>query len=127
MHDSSSHSQRRGPALIAAGLVVLIFASGLSGAPVLTAFAFIALGATEVTLARHHNTARLLPLAILHAITYATLYALFLGATLQAATTSSSRNVHWLVVLDVAASLFPMAIAAQRISSRLLQSVSPRQ
>jgi prolipoprotein diacylglyceryltransferase len=126
MRDPSLHSSwispntLRGPGVIGAGIAMMIFASCCQGAAILTAVALITLGATQVTLARHRDTALLLPITILHLATYATLYALFLGATIHAANTNADRGIQWFVVLDVATSLVPLGLAAQRVSTRLL-------
>jgi hypothetical protein len=112
----------RGPILIGAGLLLLSSSICWSTLPVLTAVALISLGTTDTTLARPFAHARLFPLAIMHAATYTTLYALFLGATLHAANANSSQ-ASWPLVLDIAVSLLLMALAAKRICTHLLQTI----
>ena len=63
------------------------------GAPVVTAMAIIALGATETTLARFRGNGAFLPVVVLHSTIYASLYALFVGATLNSMNAHSAFNV----------------------------------
>jgi hypothetical protein len=103
------------PSLIGIGLATLIAGSFWPEAPVTTAMAMIALGTTDVTLARFSGRAALLPTTILHATTYASLYVMFLGATLHSASVSSAAGVGVWTGLDLAASLVVVVIALQRI------------
>ena len=101
-----------------AGLSALPF---WPAAPVVTAMAIIMLGATEVTLARFQRSTLIVPTMILHGATYASLYVLFVGATLHSASVSSAAGIGFRTALDLAASVFAVAIAAIRIFSRLRQ------
>jgi hypothetical protein len=114
----------RGTSFIAVGLVVLLLAPAWPTAPVVTAVSLIALGATHITLARLRNNPHVLPLVFLHAAIYTVLYALFLCATLHASSVAAASNIQLHVGLDIALSVLPMAVAAQRISKRLLQPAS---
>jgi len=114
----------RGSTLIAAGLIVLLAASAWPTAPIITALALVAFGATQTTLARLRNNPHLLPLAFLHAATYAILYAIFIGATLHASSAATPSALPWHVVLDIVMSLVPMTMATKRISALLLQTAS---
>jgi hypothetical protein len=125
---SIDESQRRFLAtiLVGVGLATLIVSSGWSGAPVLTAMAIIALGATEITSARFQGTNALLPVMSVHAVVYCWLYLLFVGGTLHAASVTSTAGLSIWKVLDLAASLLIAAIAALRILSSLRHSILSR-
>jgi hypothetical protein len=118
----TSPGSSHGPTLIGAGLLLLLASTYCHGVPIVTAVALISLGATEVMIARPCAHARLVPITILHAATYATLYALFLGATLHASTATSTAT-RWPVTLDIAASLLPMLLAAKRICTHLFRTI----
>jgi hypothetical protein len=105
-----------GPTLIAAGMSILLLAIWSPSLPAVTAMSLVALGATDVTLTRFRGTPALLPIILLHAITYGGLYAMFLGATLHAATTSSVTALDMRSLLDLAASTIPAAAAVRRIA-----------
>ncbi len=99
--------------LIGAGLAILIAATWIPAVPVVTAFAILALGATEATLARFRSSPALVSIVLLHAATYAALYGLFIGATFHAAY-STGNSLDACQALDLIASAFLMAIALQR-------------
>ena len=113
-------------ALIGAGLAILLAVTWWPNAPILTAVALIALGATQITLARFHGTPAFVTVLVLHAATYVSLYALFVCATLHAATVSAASSMSGWTALDLAASALPMAIALKRISSSLRPSTLSR-
>lgn len=107
--------------LIAVGLAILILAAWMPALPVVTAMAILTLGATDATLARFRGMAAMAPV-MLHAATYATLYALFVGATLHAANAASAAPLSGWTLFDLAASILPMGVAAQRIVGAVRQS-----
>jgi hypothetical protein len=88
--------------------------------------AILGLGTTNATLTRFHRSAALCPVLLLHAATYLCLYALFLGATLHAAAAASTAGLGLWQSLDLAVSLLPMAVAAQRVTSALRQTLAPK-
>jgi hypothetical protein len=112
----NTSSSATGPCLIAVGLVVLIAAGWIPSLPVVTAMAVLALGATGATLVRFQGASSLRPIMLLHAATYATLYVLFAGAVLHA---PSSVGLSRWAQFDLAASILPMALAAQRLGGTL--------
>jgi hypothetical protein len=114
-----------GPALVGAGLAILIAANWWPFAPVITAMAIISLGATDITLARYRRSSALLPVVMLHGFTYACLYALCVGARLHSAMASATPSASLWAALDVAVSLLPIAIATQRIVRSLRPSTMP--
>ena len=105
--------------LIAIGLAILISAAWIPGVPVVTAMAIIALGATNATFARFHGSPALCPVLLLHAVTYLSLYALFVGATLHAAADASTAGLGLGPSLDLAVSVLPLAVAMQRMGGVL--------
>ena len=111
-----------GVLLIAIGLAVLILAAWIPALPVVTAMAILTLGATDATLARFHGTRALRPVILLHVATYATLFALFIGATLHAVGAASTASLSRWMLFDLAVSALPMAVAAQRIVGALRHS-----
>ncbi len=110
-----------GPAWIAVGLLLMIVAVVFPDAPIVTAVAIIALGVTEVTIARTPRSASTIPILILHALCYALLYALFAGSRLHQSLEAPTTTLSVFTTLDLALSLLPMAIALKRISSCLRQ------
>jgi hypothetical protein len=112
-------AETSGAPLIALGLAVLLASTWIPIAPVLTAMAILALGATNITLARFHGSPALYPVLLLHAGTYLTLYALFLGASLHATAAASTAGPDLWQVFDLAVSIIPMAAAAQRMGGML--------
>jgi hypothetical protein len=107
-----------GPALIAAGLGVLLSAAWWPTAPLVSAMALLALGATGATLARFGTSPGFPTILAVHVVVYAGLYVLFVGATLHTATRSG--GVEWWRAADLAASFWPM-IAASRLSFAALR------
>ncbi len=114
-------------AWIGAGLALLFASSWLPNVPVVTAMALITLGATEITLARLRGTSTFLPLIILHGTVYASLYALFVGATLAAAGHSAGPSMGRLAALDLVTSVIPAVLVTQRLAIGLRQSISSKQ
>jgi hypothetical protein len=115
-------------AWIGAGLALLFTSSWLPNVPVVTAMALIALGATEITLARLRDTSTCLPLIILHGTVYASLYALFVGARLAAAAGhSTGPSLGHVAAFDVVTSLIPAVLVTQRLAIGLRQSISSKQ
>jgi hypothetical protein len=112
-----------GPVLIGIGLSILFAAAFWPSAPIVTAMAIIALGATDAIASRYQGSVPALPVTILHGTTYMLLYMLFVGARLHVPATAPSSAVSSLAVLDVAASAFPMVIALSRTLSCLRQSL----
>jgi hypothetical protein len=106
---------------IAIGLAILISAAWFPIAPVVTAMAITALGATNATFARFQGSPALGPILLLHAVTYLSLYALLIGATLHAAAVASTAGLGVGRSLDLAVSLLPMAIALQRMGGMLFR------
>jgi hypothetical protein len=111
---------------IGVGLVIFIAAGWVPAMPVVTAMAILALGATNATIARFARSPALIPVVLLHAATYATLYALFIGATLHAATGSTTGRLSAWSALDLVASTLPMAVALKRIGQSFLKQVESR-
>jgi hypothetical protein len=115
------------PALICIGLVILLAAAYSPSAPVVTAMAIIALGSTEVIVARFRNSTAALPVLVLHGITYLLLYSLFAGARLHLRTAASTSSLNALFMLDLAASAILMTVALSRIFNRLRTLALSRQ
>jgi hypothetical protein len=117
----------RGERSIGLGLLILITFAWWPDAPVVTAIATIALGATDSMIARFRSSPAAIPIMVLHGMTYTLLYALFVGARLHVATPAAlTPGVSGLAMLDLIASAFPMAIALKRISSCLWPSALSR-
>jgi hypothetical protein len=108
-----------GTALIAAGMVLLLAAVYLPRMPAVTAMALVALGATDVTLARFRGSPAIVPILVLHAVIYGGLYALFLGAVLDVATASSATSLGHPIAFDLAASTLPAAASLRRMATAL--------
>lgn len=108
-----------GPRLIAVGLAILIAATWIPTLPVLTAMAILTLGATDSTVLRFHRSPALASVLILHAATYATLYALFVGAAFQLGFGAASPRISLVNVLDLFLSLLFLAAAARQIAAAL--------
>jgi hypothetical protein len=115
------------PVLIGIGLAILLTSSCWSSAPVVTSMALIALGSTEVTVARCRGSVAGLPLLVFHGIVYGLLYSLFAGARLHFPTAAHSSGVNNLLMLDLAVSACPMAVALGRIFHCLRTLVVSRQ
>jgi hypothetical protein len=115
-----------GPVLIGIGLAILFAAAYCPSAPVVTAMAIIALGATDVMASRFSASTAALPIMFLHGMTYLLFYALFVGARLHVPTSAPTPNVNIPALLDLAASAFPMTVAVSRIWSCLRQSLLSR-
>jgi hypothetical protein len=113
--------------LLGVGLAILGVATWWQIAPVVCAFSIITLGATEITLTRYRGRPVLLQAILIHATTYAALYALFIGAALNAASRVTSPGIAAWNALDLAASLLPMTLAAKRIFDALRQPARSKQ
>jgi hypothetical protein len=103
-----------GPALIAVGLIVLLAEPYSSRAPIVTAMALIALGATLATAWRYRCSPALPALIAAHLLVYSTLYVLLVGAVLHAAF-AKSAGLDFLQVFDLGLSVGLM-VAAIRIA-----------
>jgi hypothetical protein len=108
-----------GTTLIAGGTALLLVSVCRPQMPAVTAMALVALGATDVTLARFRWSPAVVPILVLHATTYGGLFALFVGAVLDAAARSSSSTLSFPLALDLAASTLPAAVALRRIGTAL--------
>jgi hypothetical protein len=111
------------PETITVGLVILISASFYPDVPAVTAMALVALGATNTTLARFRATAAIMPVALMHVATYGGLYAIFVGASLQAATIRPMTAFSIAAVADIALSVMPVTLALQRVWYGLLRDL----
>jgi hypothetical protein len=101
-------------AFIAIGLLVLIIASAWPQAPVVSAMALIALGATELSIERFLNKGTFAACLLVHCLTYGTLYTLFVCVELGKADISLAAP-NPVVAFDFLASLVPMTVAMRRI------------
>lgn len=112
-----------GPALIAVGLAVLMLSTWWPCAPVVSAMALLALGATYATLARFGHHPALRTILAVHIVVYAGLYALYVGAVCHAA---DSAMGGWSLArtADLAASIWPM-LAALRLCLAALRNATP--
>jgi hypothetical protein len=110
----SSHlsSNVLGQTWIAVGLAIMVAGVFFPIAPMVTAIALIALGATEVLMSRQHANTSAWPLIVLQSTTYALLYALFIGARLHTPAEGPGSS---LTLVDFAVSTLPMALALRRI------------
>jgi hypothetical protein len=114
-YDADMRNAQLPPMLIGIGLVTLLTASHWPTAPVVTAMAIIALGSTDVLIARFRKSVAALQILVLHGMTYVLLYSLFIGARLHVPTTAPMPVVNNLTMLDLAISAFPMTVALSRI------------
>ena len=115
-----------GAPLIAVGLALFILAIWLPAAPVVTAFSILTLGATNATIARFRNSPAITAALLLHSAIYASLYALFIGAILHAAVSTTPGALGAMPALDLAASIVPIAISLRRIATALGQQFEPQ-
>jgi hypothetical protein len=116
----------RGEIGIGLGLVILIAAAWWPDAPLVTAIAIIALGATDAMVSRFRGSTTAWPIMALHGTFYVMLYILFVGARIHASATALTPGVGRLSMLDLIASAYPMSIALKRIWSSLWQSTLSR-
>lgn len=121
----SSQCHRADAVAIFIGLAILSVAMRTPGAPVVAAMALVALGATGITLSRFRGTSTMVPMMVLHLSIYSGLYALFVGAVLDAAA-RSGRGVGAVAASDVATGAGLLAIAVLRACRELLAGVSTR-
>jgi hypothetical protein len=115
-----------GPVLIGIGLAILLIAAYWPSAPVVTAMAIIALGATHVMTTRFSASTAALPIMVLHGLTYVLFYTLFVGSRLHVPTSAPAPSVSTLTLLDLAASALPMTVAVSRIWGCLRRSLLSR-
>jgi hypothetical protein len=104
---------RSGPALIAAGLAILIAATWWPTAPVFIAMGLVALGATRAMIVRFRSANCLATLLAAHLVVYGSLYLLLVGAAWHKAAGAVERGWmlhHW---LDLATSVALMGVAAR--------------
>jgi hypothetical protein len=73
----------------------------------------VALGATLAVVARFDHADRFRPIIAVHAVTYANLYLVFVGAVCHAALTGPRHGLSWLQGLDLLVSVAPMVMAAR--------------
>jgi hypothetical protein len=104
---------RTGPFWIAAGIALLLAASCWPGLPVLTSVAMVALGASLAVVARFGHAGRFRPLIAVHAVVYANLYLVFVGAVCHAALTGPRHGLSWLQGVDLLVSVVLMVVAAR--------------
>jgi hypothetical protein len=116
----------RGEIGIGLGLVILIAAAWWPDAPLVTAIAIIALGATDAMVSRFRGSTMAWPIMALHGTIYMMLYVLFVGARIHVPATALTPGVGRLSMLDLIASAYPMSIALKRIWSSLWQSTLSR-
>jgi len=112
-----------GAVLIAAGLAIQIAASWWPSAPVVTAMSTVALGATIVVaerLAAQRNACLVLSA---HLLAYGGLYLLFVGSVIHMANIGSNRGWHLWLILDLIASMLPMALAIQCCVSAMTTAI----
>ena len=106
----------RGAAPIGIGQATLIAAMLWPGLPAVSAMALVTLGATDVTLARFPRSAAMLPILVCHAAVYGGLYAIFVGATLDAAASreGAAHQLNYIFGVDLALSIIPIGMAVER-------------
>jgi hypothetical protein len=115
-----------GPTLIIAGLAGLILVAAIPTIPAVTALSTLTLGATNALLDRFRNSQTIAGALLVHAAVYGSLYALFIGATLQGAATSPGGALGTPYAVDLAASLVPTAVALRRIAVALRRQSEPQ-
>jgi hypothetical protein len=104
---------RNGPFWIAAGIAGLLAACCWPHLPVLTGMSLVALGATLEGGARYGQVSRLRPLIAVHAVVYANLYLVFVGAVCHAALTGPRHGLSWTQGIDLLVSVAPMVVAGR--------------
>jgi hypothetical protein len=104
---------RSGPFWIAAGIALLLAASCWPGLPMLTSVSIVAMGATLAVAARFGRAGRFRPLIAAHAVVYANLYVVFVGAVCHAALTGPRYGLSWLQGVDLLVSVVLMVVAAR--------------
>jgi hypothetical protein len=108
----SAQLARHSTSLIAVGLALLTAAMSSPAWPAVSGFALVALGATGVTTTQLKRGPEAVPLLAVHLFTYASLFLLFVGATLHASASGPAVGLQSGQSLDLAASLGPMSLAA---------------
>jgi hypothetical protein len=115
-----SHS---GAPLIVAGITALMTVAAFPTAPAVTALSIVMLGATNTTLDRYRHSQALTAALLLHTGAYASLYVLFVGATLHAAAATPSGALSTLPAVDLVTSAIPLAISVHRIVATFRQQL----
>jgi hypothetical protein len=111
------------PTLIGVGLLLLFASVSWPMTPVMTGMALIGLGATGATIERFRRSPAFVPVLVTHLAIYGGLYALFVGASLHAAT-QSDAGIGLSAAIDLAASLGPAAVAVGLVGDVLRDSRS---
>jgi hypothetical protein len=101
------------PALIGAGITLLIAAACWPVIPVATAVSLVALGATLAVKSRYIGTAMLRGALVAHLLVYSSLYLLFVGAIYDAAMRGPQRGLDLLHRLDMGLSIGVMLIVVR--------------
>ena len=107
---TSSPAAGWAPLAIAVGFAILLAGAWWSSAPVVTAMALIALGATGTTVNRSHSACTFHIVVALHLFVYLNLYFLFVGAVCHASTQAAPGGFNLLRALDLGMSVVPMAL-----------------
>jgi hypothetical protein len=108
---SGDNAAANGPALIGVGLAALVAAMVVPGVPAVAAMAVVTLGATGVFVERYRGAAGLVPMLLAHLMVYSSMYALFVGATLHAAATTTAGGVTVVESVDLVVSMLPIVMA----------------
>jgi hypothetical protein len=108
---SPAADARLGPPIIGAGLALLLAFFFWPAAPVATGMSLIMLGATLATVARHESGSRSRALIAFHLLTYASLYAIFVGAILDATRRTPAGVLSLAARVDLTASALFFAVA----------------
>jgi hypothetical protein len=111
------------PALIAAGLMVLLAQLYWPVLPVASAVSLIALGATIATIARLHRTASLRSGIAIHLFIYASLYLVFIGAICDAAIRGPDGGLTLVQTIDLGMSAGLMAWVVRACVAVFLRGV----
>ena len=104
----------KGPEWIGVGVAILLLNGLCPGVPVVTAMALVAYGATTVTLKRFDDAPQGALIMALNFLVYCGLYAVFVGASLHQFSARMDHRTGLLVLADLAASVWPMAIVVQQ-------------
>jgi hypothetical protein len=107
----------RGQMLIAVGLALLLVSTWVPTVPAVTAMAILTWGATDATIGRFQCSPACAPVLMLHAITYAALYGLFMAATLHAIGSEKATSLPAAAYADLTLSTLPIFIAVRHIAA----------
>ena len=102
-------------ACIGLGLALQIAATWWPIAPVVTALALVALGATSATVSRLANNRAAAPLLLAHLAIYSLLYVVYVGAVWHGAHSGARQGWHFWQWLDVALSFAPMFVSLRLV------------